>query len=237
MSNGRLYGIGVGPGDSELLTLKAVRIIRECDIIFAPRKSEDDESVALKIVEGAVDLKDKNILRPIFAMSKATESFWEYGRRASDEIIKMLKDGKDVVFVTLGDVSIYSTFFYMQTYIKQKGYDVIVVPGISSFSAGAAQAGIPLVLGMENLVILPSIGDKDRLYDAIGSFDNIVIMKSGRNVPLIAGIMGENHIPLDRATVISNVGMDGEYIGPLDTEREYGYFTTVIINKVSEEQP
>ena len=237
MSNGRLYGIGVGPGDSELLTLKAVRIIRECDIIFAPRKSEDDESVALKIVEGAVDLKDKNILRPIFAMSKATESFWEYGRRASDEIIEMLKGGKDVVFVTLGDVSIYSTFFYMQTYIKQKGYDVIVVPGISSFSAGAAQAGIPLVLGMENLVILPSIGDKDRLYDAIGSFDNIVIMKSGSNVPLIAGIMGENHIPLDRATVISNVGMDGEYIGPLDTEREYGYFTTVIINKVSEEQP
>lgn len=236
MSNGRLFGIGAGPGDPELLTLKAVRIIRESDVIFAPRKSEDDESTVLKIVEGAVDLKDKEILRPIFAMSKATDSFWEYGRRASEEIIGLLKEGKDVVFITLGDVSIYSTFFYMQTYIKQKGFDVIIVPGISSFSAGAAVAGIPLVLGMENLVILPSIGDKDRLYDSIGSFDNLVIMKSGRNIPLIASIMGEKHVPLECATVISNVGMDGEYIGPLDVGREYGYFTTVIISKGSKEQ-
>ena len=233
MSKGRLFGIGVGPGDSELLTLKAVRTIEECDIILAPRKSEDDDSTALGIVEGAVDLKDKEVLRPIFAMSKATESFWEYGRKASETIIDLLAQGKDVAFITLGDVSVYSTFYYMQTYIKEKGYEVIIIPGISSFSAGAAEAGIPLVLGMEDLVVMPSIGDEKKLREAIGKFDNLVIMKSGRNIPLISDIMKEKGVPQDRATVISNIGMEGEYIGPIDTGRDYGYFTTVIIRKGS----
>ena len=231
MSKGRLYGIGVGPGDSELLTLKAVRIIKECDIVLAPRKSEDDDSTALRIVEGAIDLKDKEVLLPIFARSKATESFWEYGRKASQEIVDLLAQGKDIAFITLGDVSIYSTFYYMQTYVKEKGYEVVIIPGISSFSAGAAMAGIPLVLGMENLIVMPSIGDKDKLRDAIGKFDNLVIMKAGKNIPLLLDMMEEKGVPSERATVISNVGMDGEYIGPMDRNREYGYFTTVIISK------
>ena len=231
MSKGKLFGIGIGPGDPELLTLKAVKTIKGSDVVLAPRKNETDRSVALQIVEGAVDLSDKEVLAPVFGMADAEHSFSEYGRRAAETIVGLLSQGKNVSFITLGDVSIFSTFFYMQEFVKNQGYEVEVIPGISSFSAGAAMAGIPLVLGMESLIVLPSIGDAGKLSDAMGMFDNLVLMKAGRKMKLIASIMGEHHIDPANATVISNVGMDNEYIGPMDVDRAYGYFTTVIVKR------
>jgi len=231
MSNGRLFGIGIGPGDPELLTIKAVSAIEASDVIFAPRKTADDRSVALEIVKGAVDLTGKEILLPVFGMAGAKESFSEYGRRASEEIIGILSEGRAVAFITLGDVSIFSTFFYMQEFVRNKGFDVTVIPGIPSFCAGAASAAVPLVLGTEDLVIMPSLTDAGKLSDVMSMFSNLVLMKAGRKMSLIRSLMGENHISIDKATVISNIGMEGEYIGPLDTERDYGYFTTVIIRK------
>lgn len=231
MSKGKLFGIGIGPGDPELLTLKAVKTIKGSDVVLAPRKNETDRSVALQIVEGAVDLSGKEVLAPVFGMADAEHSFSEYGRRASETVVGLLSQGKNVSFITLGDVSIFSTFFYMQEFVKNQGYEVEVIPGISSFSAGAAMAGIPLVLGMEGLIVLPTIGDAGKLSDAMGMFDNLVLMKAGRKMQLIASIMGEHHIDLSNATVISNVGMDNEYIGPMDVDRQYGYFTTVIVKR------
>lgn len=226
-----MYGIGIGPGDPELLTLKAKRIIENCDVVFAPRKSEDDESTALNIVRGAADLTGKEIMLPVFGMTRDPKKFLEFGNVAADMIVSLLSDGKNVTFITLGDVSVYSTYYYLHRYVVAKGFESELVPGIPSFCAGAAMTGRPLVLGKEGLAVVPSIGDESMLSGALDSFDNIVVMKSGNNISKLASMLKERNIDPSDAMVISNVGMAGEYIGPMDAEREYGYFTTVLIRK------
>jgi precorrin-2/cobalt-factor-2 C20-methyltransferase len=228
---GKLYGIGIGPGDPELMTLKAKRILESCDVVFAPKKSVDEDSTALRIVKGAACIENKRIIESVFSMSKDPNEFWRCGRSAADTVLNELTSGNNVAFITLGDVSVYSTFAYMQQYVQNKGFAVEIVPGIPSFCGGAAAAGLPLCLGSEGLAIVPSVGDNGLIEKTLASFDSIVVMKVGHGIPKLIAAMSALDIPLCCATVVGNIGMDGEYIGPLDASREYGYFTTVIIRK------
>jgi precorrin-2/cobalt-factor-2 C20-methyltransferase len=228
---GTLFGVGVGPGDPELITLKAKRVIEECDVLAVPVKAEGEKSTAFEIIKPVVDIKDKEILQVVFSMSKNSSDYWKCGQVAGDEIIKRLSEGKNVAIVTLGDVSIYSTYMYLERYVRGKGYDTEIIPGIPSFCSGAALAGIPLTLGNEGLAIVPSAKDNPLVGEALDRFDNIVIMKAGKSVDKIATMMKRRNVPLECATVIHNVGMEDQYIGPIDTDREYGYFTTLIVKK------
>lgn len=229
--NGKLYGVGVGPGDPELLTLKAKRIIEESDVLIVPVKSEGEKSTAFEIIRPVVDLEGKDIRRVVFTMDADSSVYWECGKNAGDLITNELRAGKDVAVITLGDVSIYSTYSYINRFVIDEGFETCIIPGVPSFCGGAALAGIPLVLGEECLTIVPSVGNRERVEKAIGGSDNVVIMKAGGSIGMIADIMRLNGIPDDCATVISNVGMAKEYIGPLDCTRRYGYFTTVILKK------
>jgi precorrin-2/cobalt-factor-2 C20-methyltransferase len=228
---GKLYGIGVGPGDPELLTLKAKRIIEKCEVLAIPTKAEGEKSTAFDIIKPVTDLKDKKIIEVVFEMSKNTSDYWKCGQVAGDAIIKELEQGRDVSIITLGDVSIYSTYMYLEHYVRSKGFDTEIVPGIPSFCSGAAIAGIPLTLGNEGLAIVPSAKDNPLVGEALDRFDNIVIMKAGKSIEKIANMMKGRNVPLECATIIHNVGMEDQYVGPIDLSREYGYFTTVIIKK------
>jgi precorrin-2/cobalt-factor-2 C20-methyltransferase len=153
---GRFYGVGVGPGDPELLTLKALRVLQEVPVICTPRSESSQESYALDIVRDYLDEKKQEIIRIPFPIDDeaGAAAVW---RNAADTIGGHLKQGKDVAFITEGDPMLYSTFSYVLDSIKS-GYPEVtveIIPGVSSVMAAAASAGVPLVPR-------PEIGDPAR---------------------------------------------------------------------------
>lgn len=228
---GKLYGIGVGPGDPELLTLKAKRILDTADVIAVPVKEAGEASTALEIIRPVVELDRRECLEVVFQMHPDEEERKRCRREACERLTRELSKGKSIAMITLGDVSVYSTYMYVNQFVSQAGFETEIIPGIPSFCSGAAAAQLPLMEGNESLAIVPSARETKNLALALDHFENVVVMKAGNSMGKLEGMLTERKIPLETATVISCVGMEGEYIGPLDTQREYSYFTTVIIKK------
>lgn len=165
----KVYGIGVGPGDSELMTLKAVKTIQRCEVVVAPSSMKDGKSIALNVARDFISDKSEIIVRhfPMGGMEQ-DERIYE-----SFKIIEQkIKEGKNVAFLTIGDPLIYSTYIYLLEHIEKMGYETETIPGITSFCACASIAKEPLVIGDEALLIIPG----DRL-DSIKDEKNVVIMK------------------------------------------------------------
>ncbi|MDY0224828.1 MAG: SAM-dependent methyltransferase, partial [Candidatus Methanomethylophilaceae archaeon] len=120
--NGILYGVGIGPGDPELITLKAKKIIENCEVLVAPIKKIGEKSTAFEIIKPVVNIEGKKILEVVFTMSGDDPEYMACGKVAGDIIAEELKHGKNVAMITLGDVSIYSTFMYLQRYIHSIGF-------------------------------------------------------------------------------------------------------------------
>lgn len=233
---GKLYGIGVGPGDPELLTLKAKRILDGAEIIAVPVKAAGEESTALEIIRPVIDIREKRCMEVVFQMHPQEEERRRCRREACEQLVGELSQGKTIAMITLGDVSVYSTYMYVNQYVAQAGYETEIIPGIPSFCSGAAAAQLPLMEGKESLAIIPSARDTKNLAIALDQFENLVIMKAGNSMEKLMDMFSERQIPPESATVISCVGMPGEYIGPIDTQREYSYFTTIIIKKNREKK-
>lgn len=230
--SGKLYGIGVGPGDPGLLTLKAKTILESCGIIAYPVKNPGEGSVALDIIKQVIDISEKSIEEFLFSMDPDDSVRERCRAEAMDKMCRLLDNGEDIAMVTLGDVGVYSTYMYIDRDIAERGYETEVIPGIPSFCHGASSARLPLMIGDEGLAVVPMAkGNVKLLENALDGFDNIVVMKAFKSIPVLTEMMEARGIPLRNATVISNVGMDGEYIGPMVPDREYGYFTTVLIKK------
>ncbi|NLN71624.1 MAG: precorrin-2 C(20)-methyltransferase [Thermoplasmatales archaeon] len=230
-AKGKLIGVSVGPGDPELMTLKAKRAIESSSVIAYPVKKEGETSFALEIVRSAADISGKEILELVFPMDP-DYVVREAGRRhAIDKLCSVLADGQDVCMITLGDAGVFSTYMRIDLSVSERGYETCQIPGVTSFCAGAAKAKVPLISGEEGLAIIDSAKNDGALRKAFDDFDNIVVMKAYDSIPEILYMMREREIPFDRGVVISNIGMDDEYVGGMDPGREYGYFTTVIINK------
>ncbi len=229
---GKLYGIGVGPGDPGLLTLRAKEVLEGAGVVAYPVKRMGEGSVALDIIMQVVDISEKSIEEFLFSMDP-DDSVRERCRADNlDKMCRLLDNGEDIAMVTLGDVGVYSTYMYIDRQIRERGYQTEVIPGIPSFCHGAALAGIPLMIGNEGLAVVPVAKENSELLeDALDNYDNIVVMKAFKSIDRLAEMMESKGIPLDRATVLSNVGLEGEYIGPMVPDREYGYFTTVIIKR------
>ena len=229
---GKLYGIGVGPGETGLMTLKAKEILEGCGVIAYPVKKLGEGSVALDIIKPVVDISEKSIEEFLFSMDPDDSVRQKCHEENLDKMCKLLDNGEDIAMITLGDVGVYSTYMYINNEIRARGYDTEVVPGIPSFCHGAAIASIPLMIGSEGLAVVPVAKENSKLLsDTMDRFDNIVVMKAFKSIAMICDMMAEKGIPLENATVVCNVGMDDEYVGPIVRDREYGYFTTVIIKK------
>ncbi len=228
---GKLIGISVGPGDPELMTLKAKRMIESSSIIAYPVKEEGEVSLALQIVTSAVDIKGKRILELVFPMNPDHIARKAGRRHAIDTLCSVLAEGQDVCLVTLGDAGVFSTYMRIDLSVSERGYKTCQIPGVTSFCAGAAKARVPLVMGEEGLAIIDSAKNDISLRKAFDDFENIVVMKAFDSISTILDMMKERNIPSDRGVVVSNIGMEDEYVGIMDPDREYGYFTTVIINK------
>jgi precorrin-2/cobalt-factor-2 C20-methyltransferase len=169
----KLFGVGVGPGDKELLTLKAVRVIQNSDVVVVPSAMSGGKSIALETAEEFIN-ENTEIIVKHFPMGGAEQEQKIY--EAFVDIEKSLEEGKNVAFLTIGDPFIYSTYIYLLKHVEEKGYETETVPGITSFCACASLAKEPLVIGDEPLVIMPS-----GAIDTIKDEKNLVIMKVYKN--------------------------------------------------------
>ncbi|RZN38531.1 MAG: precorrin-2 C(20)-methyltransferase, partial [Methanophagales archaeon ANME-1-THS] len=158
----KLYGIGVGPGDPELLTLKAYRILKEVDMIVAPRSRENKRSLALLTIEGIIKERENLpiVVEPVFPMTKDREKLELYWRKAREEVLEKGKGCETIAFVTMGDPSMYSTFYRFLAIFKDAVDGIDVIPGVTSFSACSSIAQVPLVEGNEIVSIIPEANDK-----------------------------------------------------------------------------
>jgi len=175
----KLYGIGVGPGDPELLTVKAVKLLKKADMIVAPKASREKKSIAFSIIEKLIEKRKKRpiVLQPIFPMTKDSEILRTHWKAAVDEVLEKGKECKIVAFVTLGDPSLYSTFFRFLDAIPASSLGSIqveIIPGITAFSACSAVAKVPIAEGDDLVAIIP---EAKKLDDVSKRFDSFVIMK------------------------------------------------------------
>ena len=176
---GIAYGVGVGPGDPKLMTLRAIELIRENDVIAVPGK-EPKESVAYKIAAAVVpEIADKELVPVYMPMIKDRALIDEEHKKGAALLKKYLDQGKNVVYITLGDPTIYCTFSYLQHYLEADGYPVELVPGISSITAAAARLNLPLTEWDEPLHVLPAIHKTDATMDLPGTY---VLMKSASHM-------------------------------------------------------
>lgn len=199
------YGVGVGTGDPELLTLKALRILREVPVIGIPRRSPYDPSFAWTAVEPSLgEVPGQERLSLIFPMTKDPTVLLPAWEKALDEIGERFAQGKSVAFITAGDPFVYSTFIYLYEGAAKRWPDLRreVVPGISSITACAAALGIPLADGKERIAVLPATYGVDDLAEILEKFDTVILMKVNNCVPKVVKALERTEL-LDKAVYIS----------------------------------
>lgn len=207
---GIFYGIGVGPGDPELLTVKAVNIIKGADVIITPRTEKQTNSIAFSIAEEYIQEKTE-ILPLVFPMVKCPEtlnSAWENNQKI---ILDLLEQGKKVVFLTLGDPMLYSTYIYILKELKKTDCNIETIPGIPAFAAIASRLNYPLTEGDDILSIVPATNPKEALEKAFAESDNLVLMKVYKNYEQIIQMLKDYNY-IDSAVMISNCGLENEEI-------------------------
>lgn len=219
---GILYGIGVGPGDPELMTLRAVRAIQECDVIAAPDLG-DERRVALDIAREYLD--GKPLLPLALPMTRDAGELQRKRSEAADQICQKLDAGESVGFLTLGDPTVYSTYTYLHKLITDRGYSARIIPGVTSFCAAAAALGQPLCEGAEPLHIIPALyGD---FQDELSLSGTKVLMKSGKKLAEAISLIKEKNMA---ASMVERVGLPGERLFPdiYTQEADAGYFCVII---------
>jgi len=214
MSNlGILYGLGVGPGDPELITVKAFRVIQESPVIAYPKKLRGSKSYAHRIVDVYINPEEKDMLGLVFPMTKDEAVLEREWTKSVELVYEKLKEGKDVAFVTEGDPLLYSTFIHMMKLMQDKYPEVEIrtVPGISSFNGSASRLGIALADGDDKVAIIPAHDDYNAMRDAIESHDAVVFIKVAKVIDLMLQVLRDLDL-LDKASVVTKVTSDEEVI-------------------------
>ena len=224
MKKGIVYGVGVGPGDPELMTLKAIRIIKANDVIAVPG-ADPKEAVAYRIaVQNVPELEKKELVPLYMPMIRDREAIKSEHRRSADTIEAYLEQGKNVVYITLGDPMIYCTFSYLQHILEADGYTVELVNGISSFCAAAARMNTPLAEWDEQLHIIPAIHMTERDLSYPG---NYVLMKSASHMKEVKALLRRSG---KTVCAVENCSMPDEkvYRELEEIPDDAGYFSLVI---------
>lgn len=216
---GTFYGVSVGCGDAELMTLKSVRVLNECNIIVAP--VSNGKATAFDIAKQVVDFSNKTILKLEFPMVRDKSALDKIHNEHAQTIIEYLKNGQNVAMVNLGDTSIYSTFAYISQKIKSMGYSVEVISGVTSFCECANRLNISLTTMNEPIHIVPSsyVG----LDDILNSNGTKIIMKTSRDTQHLQNLLKHKNY-----YVCQNCGMKDEKFSKSFPET-MGYFTTIIV--------
>lgn len=227
MAQGKLYGVSVGPGDPELLTIKAVRLIGEADVVAVPNIGRKRQT-AYAIAEAY--LQDKEILDCSTPMTRDRSVVVEAYEKIADDLCALLEQGKIVAYLTLGDATVYSTYIYIHEMVRERGHDAEIIPGVTSFCACAAKLGTALCEGPERLVVAPVLASN--VDDILDIKATKVFMKSGRAIGELRDKLRERG-KLEGAGMVANCGLPDERTYPhfadIDPADETDYFSVVIV--------
>ena len=205
MEKGKLYGVGVGPGDPELITMKAFRLLKQADNVAVPDKGVG-EKTALNIVSSYVDQEKVRYFPTPMIRDKAL--LQENYTQQADRICELLDQGLTVVFITLGDPTIYSTYYYVHEIVVSRGYDAELIPGVPSFCAVAARLGTSLCERSDRLLIVPA---SSSVEDSLKVKANKVFMKAGSGILDLKEKLREAGL-LEQAFAVENCSMENEKI-------------------------
>lgn len=245
---GIFTGVGVGPGDPELMTLKAVRAVEACSVIAIPvsdstlekpvyEKAENNDTgnaaylercVAYQIAAGAVPgIGGKNRIYLPMPMIKEKDKLKAIHENDAAAVAELLDKGEHVVFLTLGDPTVYSTCMYVHKRLKRNGYTTQIIPGIPSFCAAAARLDIPLVENRQELHVLPASYHIEESLDLPGTK---VLMKAGRKMAEVKRLLTEKELD---AVMVENCGMENEkmYFGAQEIPEQAGYYSLLIVKE------
>ena len=227
---GRLYGIGVGPGDPELMTIKAKKTIEASDIVVVPGEKVED-SIAYRIAKGACEhLDDLNLVALEMPMVKDKEKLNTMHEKAARQIESWLDEGKTVSFLTLGDVTVYSTYMYVHNRVVRDGYDAAIINGITSFTAAAARLNTDLVERSEPLHVIPATFKVEGMAELLSIPGTKVLMKSGKEIGKVReAILASGQ----KAMMVENCGMDNEkiYLDAKDIPDTASYYSLIIVKE------
>lgn len=231
---GKFYGLGVGPGDPDLITLKAFKILEEVNMICVPKSSADRDSLALQVIRG-LTRKEYQYLELSFPMSRDRNVLEDSWAAAGEEVARKVREGNRVAFVTIGDPMFYSTYWYVLRHIRSCHPDLATetVPGVTAMSACASALGAPLAEGDEPLAVLPAAYGVDELEEILDRFDSVVLMKVNKKVEEVSGLLDRMGLR-GKAVYISRCGYGDQFItSDLDQlkDRNLDYMSLMIIKK------
>ena len=231
-AQGIFYGIGVGPGDPELLTVKAINAIKISEVIIAPKTEKKSDSLALQIATPYLRT-DVQIVYQTFPMVKDFETSPEIFESNVSEILSYLNAGKNVGFLTLGDPMFFSTYIYIFKLLKKSAVQIETVAGVPAFLAIAAKLGYPVAYGNEMLSIIPATADAARISAALKNSDDAVIMKVYKNFGEVAEILNAENLS-ENAVLVSRCGLEDEkIISDIDAckNEKLNYLSTILTRR------
>lgn len=242
---GTFYIIGTGPGDPELLTIKAKRILEECRIWFIPSAfKEDKKSLAYTTAAAVVSPAGKRVITHYFPMKKiprgeeAAPEIREAWEKGAKHIMEHLANGEDVVFPSMGDPTIYSAAFYICETLQEFGspFPIKIIPGVSSLGATAAEAQIPLCLGDERLVLIPATFTNEKIIELLAQVETAVFMKVDKVMKRLIPLLEELNL-IDNAVLIERCSLEDQRIWRdirQAADEKLHYFTTLIVRSKKE---
>ncbi len=230
---GTLYALGAGPGDPELITLKAVRVLSQVPVVFAAASSRNDYSLALSIVSPHLR-PGTPVVRLPFPMTRDQNVLTASWEANATLVLKHLRTGLDAAFVTLGDPLTYSTYQYLSRTLlgMEPQTPLSVVSGVSSVQASAAAAGIGLAESGENLMVLSGVDSPERLRRCLEIADNAVILKAYRTFPQLKALLADMGLA-DKAVLVSRCGLEGQTVhrGLQGCPDKPPYFSLILVRK------
>jgi precorrin-2/cobalt-factor-2 C20-methyltransferase len=232
---GRLYGVGVGPGDPELLTLRAYHLLSRIPVIFVPLKDEKSSSYARSVIKNLVKKSEGKVVGVVLPMLRDKEKLADYWRKAAESIWQYLKKGEDCAFVNIGDPLLYGTFIHILETLKKSHpeIEIEVIPGISSISAAAARAAVPLASNDERIAIISGNREDKVIRETLENFDTIVFMKMNKVFDRLLSILEELNLIEKCVCVRRCTTQDEEIIRDISKLKgeKVDYFSLLIVRK------
>jgi precorrin-2/cobalt-factor-2 C20-methyltransferase len=223
---GKIYGIGVGPGDPELLTLKAYRVLKEVDVLCVPKSKAEKDSLALSIARRVVD-RDFEVVELLFPMTHDKDTLRQHWDKATEQMVEKAREGKSMAFITIGDPMFYSTYAYVLERVKKIYRDISIetIPGITAFAACSSMINEPLTEGDEKLIVIPAAYGISAIREALENFENVVLMKVNRIYDEVAALLTEMGLS-GNAVYISRCGYEDQFYttdiqGQVGMEKDY----------------
>lgn len=228
---GTLYCVGVGPGDPELLTLKALKIIRTCPVLAVPRSRTGvvtAQGILMKALDGCgITIDDKTVIAMDFPMTRDDQVLKGAHEKAARRLMDELDEGRDVCLITLGCPTVYATSIYVHRLIRQAGYATEIVPGVPSFCAVAAELQQPLCEKDEALIVIP--GKHKHRRDLLALDGSKVIMKPSGKLGPIQDELRDLQL-LDKTAMIERCGLPGETVYEKAADaKDTGYFAVLLV--------